>query len=523
LELIKRELHLDKIKNQITTQITIDDDFNIPDSLGDVYKILFDHACIQLDEVKVSDHHIAIRGNLVFSVLYQAEKHIRPLQSVEGKIPFDEFIHMNGAQATDDVKVFNIIENLSVTTINSRKLSIRSVIRFLLFTEQIEDTEIVIDIKSEELLESQRKETSITEQIISKKDIYRIKDTLQLPANLENIDHLLWYHVEAGTIQYKADTQRIQISGNLQVFLIYDTQNDDSLINYYETLLPFSGEIDAQQCAEHTLLDMEYEIGSLLIEVKPDRDGEDREIAIDLVFNLDIKGYEEQNIELITDVYGVTKDVTSTLIPVNYKKFLFRNQGKCKIEDQIAVKNKGCQIEKVCYCFGMPIVEHTKIKDEKILIEGVVELQVLYQTDQKQFAYDSDRSVIPFEFPLNIPGIHEGCIYSIQSNIENLSAQVNASGDIEITGMLNLQSMVFESLVEQTISTVEVDDLDMTKMEEMPGMVGYIVKDGETLWSIGKKYCVGINQIKELSELKSNDVKAGDRLLIMKTIGQNIG
>lgn len=517
---MKRNIHLDKIKNQITTQITIDDDFNIPDSLGDVYKILLDHASVQLDEVKVSDHHVAIRGNLVFFVLYQAEKNARELQSAQGKIPFDEYVHMNGAQAGDEVKVFNMIENLSVTMINSRKLSIRSLIRFLLFTEQLEDTEIVMDMKSDEIIENQRKETSITEQIISKKDIFRIKETIQLPANLENVDRILWYHVESGTIQYRADVQRIQISGNLQVFIIYDTQNEDFRVSYYETLLPFTGEIECQQCGENTILDIEHEIGSLEIEVKPDNDGEDRSIALDLVFNLDIKGYEEENIELITDVYGVTKDVKTTLVPVNYKRFLYKNQGKCTIEGKIGTKNKNHQIEKVCYCFGIPIVEHSKIKDEKIIVEGVVEIQILYQI---QNSYDSQRSVIPFEYPLNIPGIRENCIYSIQSNIENLSAQIGGGGEIEVSGTLNLQAMVFQNLQEHTISDVVIEELDMMKMDELPGMVGYIVKEGETLWSIGKKYCVGIDQIREMSDLTANEVKAGDRLLIMKTINRNMG
>ena len=53
-------------------------------------------------------------------------------------------------------------------------------------------------------------------------------------------------------------------------------------------------------------------------------------------------------------------------------------------------------------------------------------------------------------------------------------------------------------------------------MSRLPGMVVYVVKDGDSLWNIGKKYYVPVDKIKEVNEMNSDEVHPGDKLLIVK-------
>ena len=45
-----------------------------------------------------------------------------------------------------------------------------------------------------------------------------------------------------------------------------------------------------------------------------------------------------------------------------------------------------------------------------------------------------------------------------------------------------------------------------------------MVKDGESLWDIGKRYYVPVSVIKQTNDLTSDEVKAGDRILIVKNV-----
>ena len=47
-------------------------------------------------------------------------------------------------------------------------------------------------------------------------------------------------------------------------------------------------------------------------------------------------------------------------------------------------------------------------------------------------------------------------------------------------------------------------------------MVICIVGPGETLWDIGKRYYVPIAQLKEVNELVTEEINAGDKILVVK-------
>lgn len=45
------------------------------------------------------------------------------------------------------------------------------------------------------------------------------------------------------------------------------------------------------------------------VDVKPDFDGEDRVICVEMVLDLNIKAYEEKQVSIIDDMYSPTKNI----------------------------------------------------------------------------------------------------------------------------------------------------------------------------------------------------------------------
>ena len=61
----------------------------------------------------------------------------------------------------------------------------------------------------------------------------------------------------------------------------------------------------------------------------------------------------------------------------------------------------------------------------------------------------------------------------------------------------------------------------MKKKAVAPGIVGYVVRDGDSIWSIAKQYYSSLDSIRKLNRLEGDDVKAGDRLIVVKRAGKN--
>ena len=69
---------------------------------------------------------------------------------------------------------------------------------------------------------------------------------------------------------------------------------------------------------------------------------------------------------------------------------------------------------------------------------------------------------------------------------------------------------------ENMIREIELCEPDAEKYRKTPGMVGYVVKSGDSLWDIGKKYMVSLESLKEMNHLTRDEIHAGDKMLIIR-------
>jgi LysM repeat protein len=89
-------------------------------------------------------------------------------------------------------------------------------------------------------------------------------------------------------------------------------------------------------------------------------------------------------------------------------------------------------------------------------------------------------------------------------------------GELDVKATLQFKVLVFAVQQCNLITDIEVEALDLNKLSELPGMVIYIAGKNDTLWDIGKRYYVPIAQLKEVNELASEEIRAGDKILVVK-------
>ena len=76
-------------------------------------------------------------------------------------------------------------------------------------------------------------------------------------------------------------------------------------------------------------------------------------------------------------------------------------------------------------------------------------------------------------------------------------------------GISTIQSYMGSRIFEALAISPEV-------IEKLPGFAIYYVQPGDSLWQIGKKYYVSVDQIKEINNLTDDMINPGDKLLIVK-------
>ena len=77
---------------------------------------------------------------------------------------------------------------------------------------------------------------------------------------------------------------------------------------------------------------------------------------------------------------------------------------------------------------------------------------------------------------------------------------------------------LYDANQEEMLQEIEIGELDIQKLEKLPGFAIYFVKKGDTLWKIAKRYYTTVDNIRKVNELKGDEIAEGDMLLVVKDI-----
>ena len=91
---------------------------------------------------------------------------------------------------------------------------------------------------------------------------------------------------------------------------------------------------------------------------------------------------------------------------------------------------------------------------------------------------------------------------------------------VEIKAAVNLDLLVLQPVCRPVIRGVDVQPLDTEKLQKLPGIVGYIVQPGDSLWKIAKKFHTTVDNIMETNGLTTDQLQPGEKLILVKEIAQ---
>ncbi len=518
MELLKKNIQMDQIKCKSNVQLTLDDDYNVPDVKPDIEKIVKEQGNIVIHDITPANGKFFVRGGLDFNILYVGQSSGQLLHNMKGTLPFEEMVNMDDACEEDSIRVKWELDDMTTSMINSRKINVKAIISLDFTVEDIYDEEAAIGAEAESGLEYQTKQIPITSLSQSKKDTCRVKDEVTISLGKPNIAEILYSEFEPQNMDTRLLENKIAMKGDLKLFILYVGDTQDQVVQYYETQLPVNCMLDCNGCEESMISDIGISILSTDIQVKPDDDGEERVLDLEAVLELDIKIYEEEELEILSDLYSVEEELIPVKKDVGYKNLLMKNNSKVRLLESILLEAGQPQILQICSGSGIVRIDEKTMEENGILVEGILEVQLLYITEDDQRPLGMLKGAIPFSQLVEIKGIMPNSVYDIRASVDQLNTLMISGNEVEVKASVNLDTIAFNQLKENIIVDVENKGSLMEKIQNLPSIVGYIVEEGDTLWKIAKEFYTTVDNIKNLNGLESDRVKKGDKLLLIKEI-----
>jgi LysM repeat protein len=266
------------------------------------------------------------------------------------------------------------------------------------------------------------------------------------------------------------------------------------------------------------IADVAYDIGNDEISIKDNEDGEARIISSDMTVELEIKLYERQNVQVMADVYGVNCEISASTAKENFRDLYADINIEEKISGLIRPDAGEPGFLQICHCDSIVSLSDVRFTEDTVKLSGDVDIKLLYTTpgDEVNEIYSLTES-IPFEVSKDI--IKEDTKIGEYSLYISISSQNIAIKDImqaQWQGVISVKLLAYSSRTDELLTDIDMSPINPDIIEKLPGFAIYYVKPGDSLWQIGKKYYVSVQRLKDMNNLTSDELRVGDRILIVK-------
>ena len=513
MEVITKQIETNQIEKSVTDQFMLDEDFNVPDSKGDVARIVMSEGWVQIDETKPTENYLRVQGKVEFKVLYVAEGYDPNFCCLEGKIPFVEMVYVeDGADRNLEMK--RVHTELNVSMVHSRKLRIRAMVELELLSESQRIEDIPTDVESNCNVYTKQNQMELLKLHTSKKDMYRIKEELTLAPTKETIGAMLWTDIANRRLDTRLGDGELQIIGELLVFCFYESP--DGKIDWVEQTLPYQGKIECYGVEDTMYHHVQANLEEVHADVRMDEDGETRVIGIEGTLQLYIAVYEEEQMEILEDLYALDRNCVLETKDVEYEQLILQNHSKCKVMERLAIPELNNEVLQICHTSGAIQVDCTEMREDGILAEGALHISFLYVKANDTMPFDTWHGVVPFTHLIECNETGPELRYHLSTTLEQLSVTLQGGDEIEVKAALAFHGFFKKVGKTAMIQDVKEETMDLKEIERRPSIIGYIVKEGDDLWSLAKRYSTTVDAIKEMNNMTGEKPKAGDRLLIFK-------
>lgn len=515
MEKITSNLHREEIKCGDRLQFVVEEDKNISDQSPDIIKILMEEGELSIEEARPIKDGAELRGKLKYYVLYLTNEGEQKLNKISGEISWEEKVRVEGMEPTDLIGVEKSIEDIKCSCINSRKMNIKALLCLEVQVKEIRDEEIITAIEQEQL-EQRQVPLLCSNLVLQRRESLRMKEEIELPDKFPAIEQLLWKSMTLNRWEVKPLEDRIVIQWECSVFILYKALSEQEEIKSYETKIKNSINLECEGSHSGMTDCIIPKIKNWGIQVKEDRDGEDRILEAEMNFEPEIKLYEEVNIPVLTDVYGIQEEITPVFRLGVYGLLREKQQSRLKLNKNLRIPASFPPILQVCHIHTGNICWEISEQKEENFVEGTVPLYILYMSEKEEEPFACLKEELSFQYKIEDKKEGEELSYEICALVQEVKATILDQEEMEIKCSLYLEVWPMEEGRREYVEGIERKELPAQKRNKMPGMVVYRATEEENIWEIGKRYYVSLESIRSVNQLESDMLCHGEKILLIR-------
>lgn len=386
-----------------------------------------------------------------------------------------------------------------------------------------------INMQSPDKINIIKERVFVEELMDTKKVLLPIQSNLMLSNFKPGVARILKVLVKPIGICQEVVRNRLFVRGSLDVSIVYVGSDDEG--NPTDIFANEWSREAGSAISFETHIDLDDKDGEILalprvmardILVEP-RTPHEMHCLMNLEFEVRISRiYQKEMVVDTTPSEGELIDTQKYLF--NMEEYSGEVTGEIELDQQIELPGNLPRIDRILTYYGTPREIIVEASEGKILIEGNLDLWLMYITDEaierKLQIATLDKATdnkLPLAGILESPDLKPGMMLRTHMMIDSLKVEMSGgrklklSGEIKVRVLSRTPRAIF--ILKDCMIVVPVDP------NTRPSMLFYVVQQEDTLWKIARRYQTTVETLVKANQIiNRDDIEVGQKLLIPKRI-----
>jgi len=350
---------------------------------------------------------------------------------------------------------------------------------------------------------------------------YIIKDAMSIPDNKPAIGEILSTYFTVIPKSYRLSEGKALADAELKIMVLYLAEGEQD-IHFAKCLLPFSNTLELEDdLGADGKCCIQYQISDFDVQQAEDSDGEIRNIEYEVSVDISLDGYCNKNISVVKDAYSTrTKlkldkpsadDIATTIVHDNVSQF--------SLKDLAIVSADNPEVKEIFDVITNPVIYNCRCDNNNAIIEGMIESNILYATNQPGQPLFCYKYETPFKHIVELDENVSNMRCDAWAQVFDCEYLVASWSEVELRFNVEIGIMVLDNkpILDITTDVNEDGPIDEKRSMVNSSIVMYFCQPLDTLWSIAKKYGTTVDKIMLANDLEDNEMlMPGQQLIISR-------
>ncbi len=487
-------LRVNQVISEKTVQTVVRGIVTVPDPKPDVEKVLSVDKSVRVRSVQILPDKVIVEGTLILQIVYVAFKPAQSVHHMHGSINFTTFVDVPGALPGMDVNVDVTVEDVKVTRRTGRpeEFDVAAVLEVTAKVTEVMDIDAVLQCPPGCICETQQ--ITVDNVVGAGRRQVVISEEFDVPDEKPAVEKILDTDVKVEVTETTVLKNKVIFDGIATVTVIYVGMLPDQPVHSLHRTFRFSDFVEVPGAMEGMGVKFDLRVEDAHVDVV--KTPECIRLLVDIILKVTASVVEPRQVEIIEEIRDCP-NVMPTFSLLKIDSLVGQEQAQVILRDVFEPPGPKPDVEKILETkVDKVTVSEKRIIAEKVIVSGFVDIQVVYVALEPDQSVHAVHRRLPFRTFVEVMGARTGDEVEVRANVEFITATVGKDGRVTVELILKVTARVTRT-VQKNVLTAVTPVVVPPPVPCPPGETfEYIVQPGETLFTIGRKFGVSLNQMK---------------------------